>query len=115
MFLQTYYFAVTLYGWYKWNAKDIKNRITETSIRSKILLALTILGGTLISGYLFKNIHLFLPKYFKIQAAYPFTDSFVMVSSILATVLLAKKKVETWYLWITVDIVCVALYFKKGV
>ncbi len=115
MFLQIYFFAVTLYGWYKWNSKEINNRITEISMRNKMLLALTILGGTLISGYLFKNIHLLLPKYFKIQAAYPFTDSFVMVSSILATVLLAKKKVETWYLWITVDIICVALYFKKGV
>jgi nicotinamide mononucleotide transporter len=38
-----------------------------------------------------------------------------MVSSIIATVLLARKKVENWYLWITVDIVCVGLYFKKGV
>ena len=61
------------------------------------------------------NIHLYLPTYFKIQAAYPFTDSFVMVSSIIATILLAKKKIENWYLWIAIDLVCVVMYFKKGV
>lgn len=115
MFLQVYFFIVTLYGWYKWNAKTNENKVSETSFRNKISLATIILIGTLISGFLFTNIHLYLPEYFKIQAAYPFTDSFVMVSSIIATILLAKKKIENWYLWIAVDLVCVVLYFKKGV
>lgn len=115
MFLQIYFFVVTLYGWYKWNVKTSENKISETSFRNKIFLAVTILIGTLISGFFFTNIHLYLPAYFKIQAAYPFIDSFVMVSSIVATILLAKKKIENWYLWIAVDLVCVVLYFKKGV
>jgi nicotinamide mononucleotide transporter len=115
MFLQIYFFIVTLYGWYNWNSKTAESKISETSFRNKIFLTVTILFGTLISGFLFTNIHLYLPTYFKIQAAYPFTDSFVMVSSIIATILLAKKKIENWYLWIAIDLVCVVLYFKKGV
>ncbi|MGG9970188.1 nicotinamide riboside transporter PnuC [Ferruginibacter sp. SUN002] len=115
MFLQIYFFVVTLYGWYKWNTKTSENKLSEISFRNKISLAVTILIGTLISGFLLTNIHLYLPAYFKIQAAYPFIDSFVMVSSIVATILLAKKKIENWYLWIAVDLVCVVLYFKKGV
>ena len=115
MFLQIYFFIVTIYGWYKWNSKTTETKISETSFRNKIFLAISILIGTLISGFLFTNIHLYLPTYFKIQAAYPFTDSFVMVSSIIATILLAKKKIENWYLWIAIDLVCVVLYFKKGV
>ena len=115
MFLQIYFFIVTLYGWYKWKSKTDESKISETSFRNKIFLTVTILIGTLISGFLFSNIHLYLPTYFKIQAAYPFTDSFVMVSSIIATILLAKKKIENWYLWIAIDLVCVVLYFKKGV
>lgn len=115
MFLQIYFFVVTLYGWYKWNSKTTETKISEISFRNKIFLTATILIGTLISGFLFTNIHLYLPTYFKIQAAYPFTDSFVMVSSIVATVLLAKKKIDNWYLWIAVDLVCVVLYFKKSV
>lgn len=115
MFLQIYFFIVSLYGWYNWNSKTAESKISETSFRNKIFLTVTILFGTLISGFLFTNIHLYLPTYFKIQAAYPFTDSFVMVSSIIATILLAKKKIENWYLWIAIDLVCVVLYFKKGV
>jgi nicotinamide mononucleotide transporter len=115
MFLQIYFFIVTIYGWYKWNTKTTKSKISETSFKNKVFFAATILVGTLISGFLFTNIHLYLPTYFKIQAAYPFADSFVMVSSIIATILLAKKKIDNWYLWIIIDIVCVALYFKKGV
>jgi nicotinamide mononucleotide transporter len=115
MFLQIYFFIVTLYGWYKWKSKTAESKISETSFRNKIFLTVTILIGTLISGFLFTNIHLYLPTYFKIQAAYPFTDSFVMVSSIIATILLAKKKIENWYLWIAIDLVCVVMYFKKGV
>ena len=115
MFLQIYFFVVTLYGWYNWNSKTTKNKISEISFRNKIFLVVTILIGTLISGFLFTNIHSYLPEYFKIQAAYPFTDSFIMVSSIVATILLAKKRIENWYLWLTIDLICVILYFKKGV
>jgi len=56
-----------------------------------------------------------LPQFFRVKASYPYADSFVMVLSVIATVLLAKKRIETWYLWIVVDLVCVFLFFKKGV
>lgn len=115
MFLQIYFFIVTLYGWYKWNSKNTETPISEIGFRNKIYLTVAILIGTLISGFLLTKIHVYLPTYFKIQAAYPFTDSFVLISSIAATFLLAKKKIETWYLWIAVDLVCVGLYFKKGI
>lgn len=115
MLLQVYFFVVTLYGWYQWNTKTSGNRISETNFRNKIFLAVTILIGTMLSCYFFTNIHLFFPTYFKIKAAYPLTDSFVMVTSIVATILLAKKRIENWYLWIAVDLVCMVLYFKKGV
>lgn len=115
MFLQVYFFIVTIYGWYNWKTKKEKNVICEISLRSKLQLAAAIFIFTLLSGFLFSNIHLYLPEYFKVKAAYPFMDSFIMVSSIVATVLLAKKKIENWYLWLAVDVVCVGLYFKKGV
>jgi nicotinamide mononucleotide transporter len=61
------------------------------------------------------TIHLLIPKYFKLAATFPYVDSFVMIMSIFATVLLAKKKIETWYLWIIVDLVCVFLFFHKEI
>ena len=115
MFLQIYFFVVTLYGWYSWKAKAIENKISETSLQNKLLLATIILIGSLTSGFLLSNIHLYLSAYFKKEAAYPYVDSFVMVSSITASILLAKKKIENWYLWILIDLVCIVLYFKKGI
>jgi len=115
MFLQVYFLIVTLYGWYNWNTKSIDNKIYETTNRTKLLLLSAIILGSLISGYIFTNIHLYLPTQFKIKAAYPFIDSFVMISSIFATILLAKKKIENWYLWIAIDLICVILYYKKGI
>lgn len=115
MFLQGYFFAVTLYGWYQWNSKSEVNRITKMNFRAKFGISLLIFFGTLLAGLFIKNLHLNFPKYFVIQAAYPFIDSFIMVSSVIATVLLAMKKIENWYLWISIDIVCTLLYFKKEV
>lgn len=115
MFLQVYFFVVTLYGWYNWNQKPKENSITSINLKTKIWLLCAILIGTIIAGFLFSNIHLYFTHYFKTQAAFPYADSFVMMLSIVATILLAQKKIETWHLWIAVDLVCVFLFFKKGI
>lgn len=115
MFLQAYFFVVTIYGWYNWNTATVENKVGVTSAKGRWLIAALVVAGSLLSGFLIKNIHLYLPAYFPVEAAYPFTDSLVMVLSIIATVLLAQKKIENWYLWILVDAICVVLYFRKGV
>ena len=115
MFLQVYFLVVTIYGWYNWNTTTVENKIAAISSAARWLTAVIIIIVSLLSGLYIKNIHLYLHDYFKIAAAYPFTDSFVMVLSIVATVLLAKKKIENWHIWILVDAICAILYFKKGV
>lgn len=115
MFLQVYFFAVTLFGWYNWKQKPKKNSISSTTKKTNFILLGVISIGTFIIGYFISNVHLYLPQFFEIEAAYPFIDSFVMILSIIATILLAQKKIETWYLWILVDLVCVFLFFKKGI
>ncbi|EHQ25150.1 nicotinamide riboside transporter PnuC [Mucilaginibacter paludis] len=115
MFLQVYFFVVTIYGWYQWNTQGTANRISVLHLKGRLITAFIIVAGSIAVGFLIKNIHTYLPAYFKIKAAYPFTDSLVMVLSIIATVLLARKKIDNWYLWILVDVICVILYFKKGV
>ena len=115
MFLQVYFFIVTIYGWYNWKTKPVRHSITTTNKKLRWLIAIIIVAGSLLSGLMIKNIHIYLPDYFKVAAAYPFTDSLVMVLSIIATVLLARKKIENWVLWILVDAICVVLYVKKAV
>jgi len=115
MFLQVYFFIVTLWGWYNWRQKPSGKDITVLKLPSRLWLVFLIVLGTIFTGLFFSRIHLFFPAYFPIEAAYPFADSLVMVLSILATVLLAQKKIESWVLWILVDVVCVFLFFEKGI
>lgn len=115
MFLQVYFFVVTIYGWYHWQQNPQENSISSTTFKAKLWMLGLIAVGTVLTGYIFAHIHLIFPDYFKIASSFPYIDSFVMVLSIIATILLARKKIETWYLWILVDAVCVFLFFKKDI
>jgi len=112
MFLQVYFFVVTIFGWYRWKHNTAIIPVTTGSIRLQLILLVL---GTVAAGMIIRNLHQWLPGYFPLPAAYPFADSFVMVGSILATVLLARKQLENWYLWIIVDVVSIVLYLIKGI
>lgn len=115
MLLQVFFFVATIYGWLNWrkgpNQKSISHLPNEVKWRYVLLIAL----GTLFLGLLMRNIHIFLPTFFITKASFPFIDSFTTVASIIATILLAQKKIETWLIWIIVDLVCIILYFIKGI
>ena len=115
MFLQVYFFVVTIYGWYNWSTPIVENKISSIHSKARWITLFLIVAASLLTGFLIKNIHLYLPHYFKVAAAYPFTDSFIMILSITATILLAKKMIENWVLWILADAICMVLYFKKEV
>lgn len=44
----------------------------------------------------------------------PFIDSFVLTLSLLAQLLLVRRQVETWPVWIAVDTIAVPLYASRG-
>jgi len=115
MFLQVVFFFCSIYGWYKWKPGKKEIKITRLKFKGLLFVALIIPVGTLLTGYLIGNIHTLLPQYFKQTSAYPYIDSFVMVISIVASILLAKKKFESWVLWVINDVVCVILYYLQGI
>lgn len=115
MFLQVYFFVMTIYGWYNWKKNKKAEKVSTLASKNRLWLLLVLITGSLLAGYFFANIHLLLPQYFALPAAYPYADSSVMVCSIIATVLLANKKIENWILWIALDVVCIFLYYKKDV
>jgi nicotinamide mononucleotide transporter len=115
MFLQVYFFIVTIFGWYKWKSNTADVPVTSAGPLMLKIIAVIMVIGTIGVGLIIRNIHSWLPAFFKLPAAYPFADSFVMVGSILATVLLARKQFENWYLWIIVDVVSVFVYLLKGI
>jgi len=47
------------------------------------------------------------------DAALPYPDALIVMTSLAAQWLLTRKKFESWILWIFVDMVAVAVYFSK--
>lgn len=122
MLLQVFFFAISVYGWWKWlnpAANEVKEnmelKISVNGLKTNIKVVLIIFLGVLVMGTLVKNFYILLPGLFPQPASYPYLDSFIAVSSITASVLMARKKLESWILWVTVDIFCTVLYFSKGI
>ena len=115
MLLQVFFLIVTLYGIYNWKTKQEEAIIYRLSPQEGAKYALGLLFSTLLTALFIGNIHHILPFFFEKPSTYPLTDAFIMLASILATFLLAQKKLETWLLWIIVDIVSIFLYALKGI
>ena len=117
MFLQMYFCCMGVYGWFSWkyNADHQQSAIRTLSNKERLLLAAFIAVVTLVIGTLISQIHLIFPQVFDHPASYPHLDTFIAISSILATILLARRIFETWVLWVTVDITSIGLYSAKGV
>jgi len=116
MLLQIFFFVASIYGWIIWN-KEIKadEPVALLSIRSRIKFALLMAIMTIGLGLLISQIHLLLPDIFSNPAAFPFADAFTTVASIMATIFMAKRYLESWILWILVDIVSIIIYSLKQI
>jgi nicotinamide mononucleotide transporter len=122
MFLQVYFFATTVYGWWRWtHPRTLSETDTKRELRVSLLQRqtfLSILGataaGAVALGFLVSRIHTILPSVFHDPAAFPFADTFVALFSVVAQILLSIKKREAWLLWIGVDILATVIYFLKG-
>lgn len=119
MLLQAIFFVATLYGWYSWktlnNAPHKKQHITSLSHRQLAIIILLIVGTSILLGMFMSQLHTLLPNLFPDPAAAPYTDATIMMISIAATLLLARKKLQSWLLWIINNIICIILYFTQGI
>ena len=117
MFLQMYFCGMGVYGWFSWKRRAVEDHsaIRTLNNRNRLLLVALIATVVLVVGTLITRIHLILPQVFDHPATYPYIDTFIAISSILATILLARRIFETWFLWIAVDITSIGLYSVKGV
>jgi nicotinamide mononucleotide transporter len=117
MMLQFYYFATAIYGWIYWHGikTETQTPITLITKRGRIIHTLLIITGTVGIGYFISKIHVILPDLFPTPASYPYPDTFVAVLSILANWMMAQRKIETWILWIVIDVICTVMYSLKGI
>lgn len=107
MGLQVFFLGSNLYGWYEWLYGG-KNKVELPVTRLQpAQIALALIVGAITS--------ILLALYFKsfTNASYPWIDSTLAAFSIVAQILLTRKKIENWVIWLMVDVVYVGLYWKK--
>lgn len=108
-----FYTVMSLYGWILWQRKDETNKkvlkIRYSNSREWILnlmfFAVIYLVIYLSLSYLKKD---FAP------GAIPMADAFASASAYTGMLLMARKKVESWYWWIITNLSSIPLYFVKG-
>jgi nicotinamide mononucleotide transporter len=105
--LHVIYIGLQLYGWYHWlhGGRDHgKLEVSRLPTSGLLLWPLGIAVASLIWGYLMATYT---------DAALPYGDAFTTVASLAAQWLLARKKLESWLLWISVDIVAIGIYWSR--
>lgn len=123
-YLQVWFVLVSLIGTVFWRGQLLgKERASsETSSLLTRLLGIEVVPTAFGSrSYILKTILVTLvaavPMYFVLQEfndASPRWDGLIAVGSVAAIWLQAKKYVQSWYLWIGVDLVAIPLYYSQG-
>lgn len=115
MFLQMVFFVITIYGWYVWRHRKEDGELVRIKLPWLIILIGLILIASALLNVFVKNLHVLFPVIFPQEASHPFADSFVSLTSIVAILLMAKKVVEAWILWIIVDITSIGLFASREI
>jgi nicotinamide mononucleotide transporter len=119
-FLQIFFFITNVYGWYLWSRRDVTTtepivKVSFMPRKQQFLLAFAIIIASVAFGSMVNRLHEWFPTAFPVEAAFPYADAFVMMMSIAGNTLLMVKKIESWILWVLVDILAPILYFQKGI
>jgi nicotinamide mononucleotide transporter len=108
MGLQALYFGLAVYGWWAWlhGSEDHgKLEVSMTSNRAKIMLAtIGALAGILLGSALSRLT----------DASLPFMDSILTSFSIVAQWMQTRKLLESWLVWLAVDVFYVGMFLYKG-
>jgi nicotinamide mononucleotide transporter len=105
--LQIFFFVVQVYGWRNWlrsqaEAGEVVVLVLNWSARA--LWAAGCAATTLVWGWL---------MYRYTPAAYPWWDGSVAMMSVAAQILMSRRYLENWMLWIAVDLTAIPLYYVK--
>ncbi len=137
LIINIYYTLMSIYGWWVWSRIVDENTqehipITKSNKKDWILTIVIFIftSAFVIFVYRYYNVmpnnlgwkesvsyawkHLSSGKLSEIKKITPFLDTFTTGAAFSAMWLMANKKLESWVLWIVVNIASVPLYFIKG-
>ncbi len=108
-----FYTMMSIYGWILWAKKDEANKtvlIIRYSTAKEWILNLLFFAVMYAVIYFALS---YLKKDFA-PGAIPAADAFASSTAYTGMLLMARKKVESWYWWIVTNIASIPLYFIKG-
>ena len=107
MLLQGFFLIVNAYGWVHW-ARD---RAVQGTVVVEVLTARA--RATWAIGCVGATIGWGLAMHAYTDASYPWWDAATAIVSVAAQVMLARRAIENWWLWIAVDVAAIPLYLAK--
>ncbi len=106
--LQVYFFIIQIYGLYVWlNGRAPDGRIIVAPLSAgRFALYL----GATAAVWLF--VAILMSTY--TDAAAPYWDGAIAALSVTAQFLLSRRHLQSWYLWIAVDVLAIGLFHTRG-
>ena len=107
--LQFVFIGVALWGWWQWQRGHGRDgaplQVREMDVRSRWAVAAATLAAWPLLGVLLQR---------ATDSDVPFLDALPTVASITGQILLGRKLVENWPVWVGVNIVSVGLFAYKA-
>jgi len=114
MLQYTYLTIINIYGWEVWSRRKGEEEKRPVALISRRQILWTITAVALVTPALGFTLITFAGKLHYQPPAFPYLDSFCTVVSLSAQVLLARKVLENWLIWVFVDAIYVVIYAIKG-
>jgi len=109
------YLITNIFGWYNWSkhrANEAKLPITYNTLKQSVISWIAVLfvyiGALLVLRYFNRTDLVYIGSYV------PFIDSSNTAFFLVATVLMALKKVDNWIFWIIGNILSIPIYLSQG-
>jgi nicotinamide mononucleotide transporter len=107
MLLQGFFFALNLYGWAAWVRARADGGVPVGWMTDRARMSWGLATVAAWVGWSF-----LMHRY--TDAVAPWIDGGIAMLSITAQWLLARRRVESWWLWILVDLIAVPLFASRG-
>jgi nicotinamide mononucleotide transporter len=106
--LQGFFFAIQAYGWWHWvqGAGVARAALPVTRLRVRAIAGWCAVGVVATGGW-----GEFMRR--TTDAALPHWDAFILVFSVIAQWLQARKRLENWAGWMIVNLVAIGVYWAK--
>ena len=95
------YMFICIYGFIYWKSGENEIKISKCSVKSQWCGIAVIIVATITTGFILKNT----------DDPMPFTDAFTTITTIYALLLMSKRKLEAWLVWLINDIAYMYQYF----